>query len=160
MMFWLSTCCRGMVWVWIFEPPHPLGYAQILHKNPMRLGLGFQCQNTTLHLYPSIPLARNTQCYPYPCHSLKVAASVWRWGPACKGRGQHAKVGASMQRWGLTHMGVSIVLPQLQAGSFLKSIIAESTKMLKFCKVCNECSDKICPFITNLHHSQWILNKK
>ena len=28
----------------------------------------------------------------------------------------------------------SLVLPQLQAGSFFKSIIAESTKMLKICK--------------------------
>ena len=36
-----------------------------------------------------------------------------------------------------------IVLPQLQAGIFFKSIIAELTKMLKICKNCNECSNKL-----------------
>ena len=44
-----------------------------------------------------------------------------------------------------------VVLQQLQAGSFFKSIIAESTKMLKICKKnYDECSNEICPFRTKL----------
>ena len=45
---------------------------------------------------------------------------------------------------------IYLVFPQLQAGSFFKSIIAESIKTLKICKNCNECSNKTCPFRTKL----------
>ena len=66
----------GMVQVQIFKPPHCLGYSQTPHKNPLRLWSGCRYQNTTPHPYLSIPLARNTWCYPYPCHSLPVGETI------------------------------------------------------------------------------------